>query len=67
MFCRETADVVVNDPKGTGYLTKVISILPPRFWEGKRTVDEMINTNPFGERMPGYHFLGPGTKLKERS
>jgi hypothetical protein len=64
MKSRKLFDFVVDDPKDNGYLIKVAGILPLSFWEG--FVNEMNNALPFQLNVPGYNFLGPGTKLKQR-
>jgi hypothetical protein len=39
---RKLSDFVVDDPKGIVYVVKVFSILPPRFWERKGLVNEIV-------------------------
>ena len=52
------------------HLIRFLNTIPPSFWEsenhGKGLLNNIINSLPFELHAPGYNFLGPGTKLKER-
>lgn len=69
MISSRLSNFIVSNPKGLGYLIKIIHILPPKFWhtiEGKGLVNDIINKLPFELHLPGYEFCGPGTRLDER-
>jgi len=46
MVSSRLSNFIVSNPKGLGYLIKIIHILPPTFWqtiEGKVLVNDIIN------------------------
>ena len=69
-FCSRLTSFVMNEPKGLEYLIKFMHCLPRKFWiserEGKGFINDIINCLPFELHLPGYNYLGPGTRLEER-
>lgn len=66
MITSRLTDFIVTNPKGVGYMIKILHMLPPKFWQGSGFLNDIINKLPFELHIPGYSYCGPGTKLDER-
>ena len=67
MINSKLSQFIPNDPKGMGYLIKILNTLPPRFWNnekyGKGLMNKILNIKGIPEvNIPGYQF----SKLDER-
>jgi hypothetical protein len=71
MINSRLSQFIPSNPKGIGYLIKIINILPPKFWnnakDGGGLVNKILNMKGMPElHIPGYSYCGPFTKLDER-
>lgn len=66
-FIKNSLEKIVDSPKGLEYLIRIVPSLPKGcINNGSGLFNDLINNLPFELHAPGYHYLGPGTKLDER-
>lgn len=66
-FISNKLDELIEKPEGIKYLKRILpQISSPILKEGSGILNDIINNLPFELHFPGYHFLGPGTKLDKR-
>lgn len=64
-FCTYEMEKLIDSAKGTEYLISYVSRLPKKI-VGSGIFNDILNKLPFELHVPGYNFLGPGTKLDKR-
>ena len=66
-FISNMLDKAIEKPEGIKYLIRILpTINSPIFKEGSGLLNDIINNLPFEVHVPGYQYLGPGTKLYKR-
>lgn len=66
-FISNMLDKAIEKPEGIKYLIRILpTINSPIFKEGSGLLNDIINNLPFEVHVPGYQYLGPGTKLDKR-
>lgn len=66
-FFTDELESMVDSNKGTEYLIRFVSALPKGLIkEGSGIFNTVLNNLPFELHVPGYNYLGPGTKLEKR-
>lgn len=66
-FISNMLDKAIEKPEGIKYLIRILpAINSPIMKEGSGFLNDVINNLPFELHVPGYHYLGPGTKLEKR-
>ena len=66
-FITNKLDELIEKPEGIKYLKRILStITSPLLKDGSGILNDVINNLPFELHIPGYQYLGPGTKLQKR-
>uniref|UniRef100_A0A1B6KAY5 Phospholipase A2-like domain-containing protein n=1 Tax=Graphocephala atropunctata TaxID=36148 RepID=A0A1B6KAY5_9HEMI len=66
-FISNKLDELIEKPDGIKYLKRMLpAISSPIMKEGSGLLNDFINNLPFELHVPGYQYLGPGTKLDKR-
>lgn len=66
-FISNKLDELIEKPEGIKYLKRILpTITSPLLKEGSGILNDVINNLPFELHVPGYQYLGPGTKLNQR-
>ena len=66
-FISNLLDKAIEKPEGIKYLLRILPALnSPMLKEGSGFLNNLINNLPFELHVPGYQFLGPGTRLEKR-
>lgn len=66
-FLSNKLDELIDKPEGIKYLKRILpTITSPLLKDGSGILNDVINNLPFELHVPGYQYLGPGTKLQKR-
>lgn len=66
-FISNKLDELIEKPEGIKYLKRILpTITSPLLKDGSGILNDVINNLPFELHVPGYQYLGPGTKLQKR-
>lgn len=67
-FISNKLDELIEKPEGIKYLKRILpAISSPILIEGSGILNDFINNLPFELHVPGYQYLGPGTKLRKKN
>lgn len=66
-FISNMLDKSIEKPEGIKYLIRILPQINSQIMkEGSGILNDIINNLPFELHVPGYHYLGPGTRLDKR-